>query len=113
MKRIVVRENDYVGPWIAEHGGGVYREGSQCIGLEKDGKLIAGVLIDFDNGASVFMHVAASTPHWLDREFLRVCFDYAFRQLRSNVVIGLVASTNEKARRFDEHLGFKLTASIP
>lgn len=113
MRRIVARENDYVGPWIAEHGGGFYRDGSQCIGLEQDGELIAGVLYDYFNGASIYMNVAAAKAHWLDREFLRVCFDYPFRQLGANVVIGLVSSTNAKARRFDEHLGFKLTASIP
>lgn len=112
MKRVVLG-NDVLGPWIAKHGGGFYRQGSQCIGLERDGEIIAGVLYDFANGASIYMHVAALGGNWLDREFLRVCFDYPFNQLGAKVVIGLVGSKNERARRFDEHLGFKLQAEIP
>ena len=113
MRRIITKENSRVGAWIQSHGGGFYREGSQCIGLERDGVLIAGVLYDYYNGASIYMHVAAGIQNWLDREYLRVCFDYPFRQLDCNVVIGLVPENNYKARRFDEHLGFKLTATIP
>lgn len=113
MRRIIANEPQRVGPWIEAHGGGFYRDGSQCIGLERDGELIAGVLYDYWNGASIYMHVAANGAHWLDREYLRVCFDYPFRQLGAKVVIGLVPESNKKARRFDEHLGFKLTATIP
>ena len=113
MRRIITKENSRVGSWIQAHGGGFYREGSQCIGLERDGVLIAGVLYDYYNGASIYMHVAAGVENWLDRDFLRVCFDYPFRQLDCKVVIGLVPENNYKARRFDEHLGFKLTATIP
>jgi RimJ/RimL family protein N-acetyltransferase len=75
--------------------------------------LIAGVLYDYWNGSSIYMHVAASGRNWLDREYLHACFDYPFRQLGAKVVIGLVPETNARARRFDEHLGFKLTATIP
>lgn len=113
MRRIVVHENDRVGAWIEAHAGGFYRAGGQCIGLERDGVLIAGVLFDYWNHASIYMHVAAEGKNWLDREYLRVCFDYPFRQLGAKVVIGLVPSGNVRARRFDEHLGFKLQATIP
>ena len=113
MRRIIATEPSRVGAWVQAHGGGFYREGTQCIGLEKDGTLIAGVMYDYYNGASVYMHVAAAVKHWLDREYLRVCFDYPFRQLGCKAVIGLVGEKNHKARRFDEHLGFKLTAAIP
>lgn len=44
---------------------------------------------------------------------MRVVFDYAFRQLGCKVIIGLVPASNKRARRFDEHLGFKLKAEIP
>lgn len=111
--RIVTRENDYVGPWIEEHGGGHYKASAQCIGLEKNGKLVAGVLYGGHNGASIYMHVAASGTNWLTRDFLWVCFDYPFVQLECKVIIGLVAEKNLKARKFDEHLGFKLTSRIP
>lgn len=113
MKRIVTLENERVGRWMQERGGGEYRHGAQCIGLERDGELVAGVMYDWFNGASIYMHVAAEGANWLNREYLRVCFDYPFRQLGCNVVFGLVAEGNAKARRFDEHLGFTLHTTIP
>lgn len=113
MRRLVANEPQRVGAWIQEHGGGFYRDGSACIGLESDGELIAGVLYDYHNGASIYMHVASGVQHWLDRDFLRAVFWYPFVQLKCKVVIGLVPESNLKARRFDEHLGFKLTATIP
>jgi RimJ/RimL family protein N-acetyltransferase len=68
-------------------------------------------LFDHYNGRSIAMHVAGE-GNWLNRSFLRACFGYVFRQLRVNKVIGLVDSGNESARRFDEHLGFRLEATI-
>lgn len=99
-----------VGRWVEKHGGGYYREGTQAIGLRSGDEIIAGVLYDYFNGASVYMHVAIEGR--ITREYLRVCFDYPFNQLGCSVVIGLVPEGNAKARRFDEHLGFRLTAKI-
>lgn len=107
----IVLNDAQVGAWIAQRGGGFYREGTKCIGLQNSrGELVAGVLYDYYNGASVYMHTAVDR---ITREYVRVCFDYPFNQLRCNVVIGLVPEGNAKARRFDEHLGFVLNSRIP
>lgn len=111
VKRIIAWEHERVGKWIQANAAGFYRPGAKCIGLEKDGELIAGVLYDYCNGASVYAHIAVKGL--MTREFLSVIFDYPFRQLNCKVIIGLVPESNKKARRFDEHLGFKLTATIP
>lgn len=112
MKRIVDDEHERVGRWMQERGAGDWREGAKCIGLEKDGRLIAGVMCDWWNGASIYMHVAGEGKRWLDREFLWFAFHYPFEQLKCNVVIGLVSSANEAALRFDRHLGFVESARI-
>lgn len=111
MKRIVTGEDERVGTWVCAKTGGCYTEGA-TIGLEQDGELVAGVIVDNWNGASAQMHVAGE-GNWLNREFLLFCFDYVFRQLNLNVVIGVVSSDNAKALRFDRHLGFKEIAKIP
>lgn len=88
-------------------------EGLKGIGLEKDGELIAGVLYEGFNGHNVWMHVAANDDgHWLNRRFLRAAFEYPFEQLELKRVSGFVAASNERARRFDEHLGFELEATL-
>jgi RimJ/RimL family protein N-acetyltransferase len=113
MKRIVWDQPSRVGSWVCERTGGQYSPvDSAAIGLERDGALIAGVLYDHFNGASVAMHVAAAGPHWLDRAYLAACFAYPFLQLGVKKVLGLVDSTNAAARRFDEHLGFVIEATI-
>lgn len=112
MRRIVYGENERVGKWIQEHDGGYYRAESQCIGLERDGELIAGVMYDWHNDASIYMHVASGPKRWMDRSYLRAVFAYPFIQLKCNVIIGLVAEDNFSARRFDEHIGFTLEHRI-
>lgn len=111
-RRLIFGQNDRVGRWIEEHDGGQYREGSQCIGLERDGSLVAGVLFDYYNGASIYCHVALADKRALGRDFLRAAFGYAFHQLGCEVLIGLVANDNEAAQRLDERLGFRLEHTI-
>jgi len=80
-------------------------------GMESDGTLIAGVILDHYNGASACLHVAGE-GNWLTREYMRVVFDYCFGQLKLAVILGLVSSANREARRFDEHLGFRVSTVI-
>ena len=112
MRRIVWDQPEAVGRWVCARTQGSYDPASQAIGLEKDGQLIAGVLFDHYTGRSIAMHVAGEGGHWMTREFARACFGYAFGQLKVRKVIGLVDSANHAARRYDEHLGFKLEAVI-
>lgn len=81
-----------------------------ALGLERDGDLIAGVLYEGFNGYNVWMHSAI--PGRLTREFLRAAFRYPFEQLGCKRVSGYVEASNAKARRFNEHLGFKPEARL-
>lgn len=112
MKRLVIGQDDLVGPWICARTGGEWIPGSVTIGMARDGVLIAGVLFDNWNGRSMAMHVAAEGAGWLSREYLRAAFRYAFVQMKVSKLLGLVDETNAAARRFDEHLGFRLEARI-
>jgi RimJ/RimL family protein N-acetyltransferase len=115
VKRIILDEADRVGEFVLSFSGGGYTPGrGSAIGLEENGTLIAGVLFDSYNGASVCMHVAALPgARWMTKQYLGVCFAYPFRQLHVNKILGLVGSANFPARRFDEHLGFQLEATLP
>ena len=112
--RILLGANERVCAWMQERGAGtVYHPRSQCIGYLRDGKLIAGVMYEGWNNATIWMHVAGEGKNWLNKEFLKVAFDYPFRQLGAKVIVGLVASTNLEAQKFDEHVGFTKLAVIP
>lgn len=113
MKRIVWDEPQRVAEWVCARVGGSFNPGeSTAIGLEKDGAMIAGVLFDHYLVRSIAMHVAGEGGHWMTRDFARACFGYAFNQLKVCKVLGLVDSANHAARRYDEHLGFRLEATI-
>lgn len=112
MRRVVFGENDRVGNWIERNGGGHYRAGTQCIGLERDGEIVAGTLYDYHNGASVYSHWAISDKHALNREYLSAIFRYPFVQLDCSVIIALVAGDNEPSSNLVEHLGFELEHTI-
>ncbi len=113
LTRLVYDEDQRVGEWIAARTDGEYRVGGKCIGLERGGELIAGCMVDWFNGASCYMHIAAEGRNWLSRDFLWHCFHYVFHQLGAKVAIGLVPSYNVAALRFDKHLGFIEQTRIP
>lgn len=101
-----------IGSWVCEHTGGTFdKDCSSAIGwIQPDGTIDAGVLYDQYNGRSICMHVAIEKP--VTRSYTRACFEYPFNQLKVEKVLGLVDSTNEKALRFDKHLGFVEEARI-
>jgi len=94
-----------VGEWVAARAGGKYHaDAAQAIGLEKDGVIIAGVIFERYNGASLWMHVAIEGR--LTPAYLKAIFHYAFVFCDVEKVIGTVSSNNTKAMKFDENLGF-------
>lgn len=51
--------------------------------------------------------VASVTPYWASRNTLRALFSYPFDQLQVNLLWSAMRHTNERAIRFNEHIGFK------
>jgi len=66
--------------------------------------------ICFNNfiGSVCHLHVAMKDGyHYTPREMLAVVMDIAFNRFKVKKLLGIVNSRNEKAMRFDHHLGFK------
>ncbi len=77
------------------------------IGVEREGKIIAGVVYNEWNGVNCNMHVAAvPRSNWLTRNGLWYWFDYPFNQLKVNRVTALIDVANEDAIRLNEGVGF-------
>ncbi|HEY6095351.1 MAG TPA: hypothetical protein VIU93_10415 [Gallionellaceae bacterium] len=111
---IVTDRPELIGPWVCDRAGGKWIAGrGTAIGLMHGEEIIAGVLYEDWNGANINMHVAAIPGRkWLNREFLRICFDYPFNQVGAKRVTGIVPSCNADAMRFDLHLGFVHEATL-
>lgn len=111
MRRIVVGQP--VVDWVAQKTDAEFGLATG-FGVERDGQLVAGVVFCAYNKASMFIHVASDgSRQWVSKELLKVVFDYAFRQAGVKVLIGTVPESNTDAQRFDEHVGFVRTSTIP
>jgi RimJ/RimL family protein N-acetyltransferase len=121
VKKIVINCEDQMAPFMDHmcdsHGAFV---AGRCVGLievapeDPDrGEIIACVWYEGYNGANMNMHVAAKPgARWMTREFLWYVFHYPFIECGVKRVTGLVPEMNYAARRFDEHIGFKLEATL-
>lgn len=111
---IIADKPAWIGPWVTERAGGIWVNGrGTAIGLVEGNEILAGVLFEDYNKASIMMHVAAEPgAKWKQEEFIHVCFDYVFRQLDCKVAIGAVASSNWRALKLADWLGFEEQARI-
>ena len=100
-----------VGKWVADRVDGRYwADGSAAIGLEQDGVIIAGVIYENWNGASIVCHMAVDGR--LTPEFIGAIFDYAFRVAAVRTVMCPVSSSNEKSIALLRNMGFTVAANI-
>jgi len=115
MKRLITNDRARVGAWVAERvGRDTPFVHEAALGLEKDGELVAGIVIDgYVEHARGSMHCAGTGKYWLNREFLFACFDYAFNFLGLKALINPVSASNEASLRFTKHIGFTEIARIP
>lgn len=103
-----------VPPFVARQCGGAGFSGElTSLGVEQDGEVIAGVVLDHYNGASCCIHVGAKRgAKWLTRDFLSFVFGYSFDGLKLKRLTGLVSERNTAAQKFDEGLGFVREAKL-
>ena len=100
-----------VGNWVAARVNGQYFEAaSQAIGIEKDGKIIAGVIYENWNKVSIWCHIAIEGR--LTKKYLWTIFDYPFKQIGAKKIIVPVSSSNEKSLRLVGNMGFVEEARI-
>ena len=107
MKRIVIGDKKRIADWVSERTCGSWEGHYEAIGLERDGHLVAGAVVDgYISGARCSVHCASAGRHWLTRGYLRAVFRYMFEQLGCNVVLAPVSSANTPSIRFTRHCGF-------
>jgi RimJ/RimL family protein N-acetyltransferase len=100
-----------VGHWVAARVNGQFFEAaSQAIGIEKDGKIIAGVIYENWNQVSIWCHIAIEGR--LTKKYLWTIFDYPFKQIGAKKIIVPVSSSNEKSLRLVGKMGFVEEARI-
>jgi hypothetical protein len=113
MKQVITGADAIFGPWIMEQTDGSWFPGKgSTIGLVGESKILAAVLFEGCNGASVILHCAGLGKNWLNRKFLWYVFHYPFEELKVHKIISPVESSNLDCIRFIEHIGFTCEATL-
>lgn len=100
-----------VGHWVAERVAGKYfAEGSQAIGLERDGQIIAGVIYENWNQASIVCHIAIEGR--MTKGYLKAIFAYPFEFCKVKKIIVPVGSNHAKSLKLVTNMGFVEEARI-
>ncbi len=82
------------------------------IGQTRNGELNAGVVFNEWNGVNICAHISSVKGAYVGRELLWYGFYYAFEEIKVKRITGLVGEGNITARRFNEHLGFKIETRL-
>lgn len=100
--------------WVAKRTNEFGMFGTDIgIGWMREGELIAGVVYADWNGPNVVCHIASDgSRRWLTRRYLWAIFDYPFVQAGVKRITVCVGEGNRDSRRFVEHLGFALEATL-
>lgn len=108
-----IPENEGLKAWI-EQRLPEYKSGNYtiCVGIERDGKLVAAVAWDNWRQTSVEVTIAADSPRWATRQTVQTLLAYPFLQLKCQRVSALVRKGNKRSRRLSEGLGFVLEGRI-
>jgi len=97
--------------WVADKLGAHFSN-AQGIGCA-NGEIVAGVVYENWNGRNVVCHIASDlSKRWMTRKYLQTIFDYPFNQMKADRITAPVAASNRDSRRFLEHLGFELEATL-
>jgi RimJ/RimL family protein N-acetyltransferase len=78
------------------------------IGLEDNGRLIAGCLYSDHKPHNIDMHFASDSPKAATKRNFRAWFGYPFIQLGVQRVTAIIAKPNKSSRAFVEKAGFLL-----
>lgn len=93
--------------------GLVRSEDMRCIGLRKNGELVAAAVYEGFNGVNMWVHLAAVPgARWMTRDYLRACFAYPFLVCGVRRLSGYVMHDNLAARRLNEHFGYHIEATL-
>ena len=108
----IISDKLVVGPWVAKRNLGAFApETSEAIGLKRGNELVAGVVYEAWNGASMVVHVAVEglmTP-----AYLAAIYHYPFVHVGVDKLIAPIGEDNAKSIRFVSKMGFRLESRIP
>ena len=96
--------------WVCKKLNASYSEGSEGIGLESGGKLVAGVCYDNWTGRSIMAHLVVEgrmTPY-----YLHAIFHYPFTHLGLDKVYCPIVESNKESINLCSKMGFERETTL-
>ena len=107
MGTIIYDQTARVSAWVAaKMGRTVAFAGHYAMGLERNGDMVAGIVMDNFNGRNAFPHIAIERPGKDLILLLRAFCHYAFHLCGLKRLTAFVDASNDKVLAFDRHIGF-------
>lgn len=108
--RLIFNDRQRVGEWVSPSGDPLTHYGQfYAMGAERDGELVAGIVMDHYNGSNAMAHIRIAKPGKDTFTLLQAFFDYVFCQLKLKRLSGFVPSIWPKALAFFvKKLGFEV-----
>jgi len=69
--------------------------------------VVAAIALDSWSHNGVFIHIAVEDPLVFRNGFAEECFNYIFVKCNRKILLGATPANNEKALRFNRHIGLK------
>ena len=108
-QRIITQRDFDIAGWVAQQLGTQPFSSFTSLGwTDGNGDICAGVVIEQFTSVNAFIHVAATKARWAQYPFIRAFFRYVFVTCGLKRITGTVAMNNEKALRFNLHIGFEI-----
>ena len=108
---VVTDNQEQLGRWLCKRLESDYSpDALTCIGYKINGELVACCGFTDFNGASVKAHIAVDG--YAGIEFYRFICVYPFEQLKAKKIIAPIVSSNKRAIRLVQRLGFVIEAVI-
>lgn len=106
--RLVFDDKQRVGAWVAERVEQSSSWGSfYAMGAERNGELVAGIVMNNYNGVNAFVHIAIAKPGKDTIKLFRAFADYAFRQCKLKRLTGLTPDNLAGVLAFDLKAGWE------
>jgi RimJ/RimL family protein N-acetyltransferase len=106
----MIRTGNEIGRWVCKKLHSAPQEGAEGIGLERDGKIVAGVCYDNWNGRSIQAHIVVEGA--LTRYYLFAIFHYPFEYLGCDKVVCQIIQSNKESIRLCTKMGFTREATL-
>lgn len=100
-------------PWVQSQARPILCEDTQGVVAVRGDRLVAAAVFDSWSPNSCLAHIAMEDPMVLRWGLLKWAFRLVFVYNNRNLVTGLTPADNEKALRFNKHIGFREVYRVP